>query len=259
MLPLIDTHVHLLAGLDDGPAHADEALAMARMLVAEGASAAAALAHQNDGYPNNDADRLRAATKALAEQLQTANIPLAVYPTGEVMLTADLVERLEAGTLLTVADRGQFLLVEMPHGAFVDVVPLAEALRPKGVRLIIAHAERYPELLHDDGLGERWIAAGCLIQFTAQRIAEPARSTDERAMKSWIRRGMVHLIGSDGHNLDWRPPRLKDGYERIVEWTGPAVADRIAHIWASAILEGRPVNAAPPHHPPRSWFSKLFG
>lgn len=259
MLPLIDTHVHLLAGLDDGPANADEALAMARMLVAEGASSAAALAHQNDCYPNNDADRLRAATKALADQLQTAGIPLAVYPTGEVMLTADLVERLEAGTLLTVADRGQFLLVEMPHGAFVDVVPLAEALRPKGVRLIIAHAERYPELLHDDGLGERWIAAGCLIQFTAQRIAEPTRATDERAMKSWIRRGMVHLIGSDGHNLDWRPPRLKDGYDRIVEWTGPAVADRIANIWASAIMEGRPVNAAPPHHPPRSWFSKLFG
>ena len=59
MTPLADTHVHLLAGLDDGPPTADVALAMCRMLVAEGARHATALAHQNHGYPHNSADRLR--------------------------------------------------------------------------------------------------------------------------------------------------------------------------------------------------------
>ena len=53
MTPLADTHVHLLAGLDDGPQTADEAVAMCRMLVAEGARHATALAHQNEHYPDN--------------------------------------------------------------------------------------------------------------------------------------------------------------------------------------------------------------
>ena len=40
MTPLADTHVHLLAGLDDGPPTEDEAVAMCRMLVSEGATLA---------------------------------------------------------------------------------------------------------------------------------------------------------------------------------------------------------------------------
>ena len=51
-MPLADTHVHLFAGRDDGPESADEAAAMAKMLVAEGVRFAAALAHQNPGYPS---------------------------------------------------------------------------------------------------------------------------------------------------------------------------------------------------------------
>ena len=57
MTPLADTHVHLLAGRDDGPRTMDEAVAMCRMLVAEGVRHATALAHQNDDYPENDADQ----------------------------------------------------------------------------------------------------------------------------------------------------------------------------------------------------------
>src|SRR5436305_13083685 len=107
MLPLIDTHVHLLAGRDDGPPTADEAVAMCRMLVAEGARTAAALAHQNPDYPDNTPAALRTATADLAAALAAEKIPLAVHPTGEVMLAADFPARLAAGDYLTVADRGR--------------------------------------------------------------------------------------------------------------------------------------------------------
>ena len=86
MIQLADTHVHLLAGLDDGPPDAAVALAMCRMLVAEGAGHATALAHQNLYYPDNTAERLRASAAALAATLATQKVPLAVHPTGEIML-----------------------------------------------------------------------------------------------------------------------------------------------------------------------------
>ena len=38
--------------------------------------------------------------------------------------------------------------------------------------LIIAHAERYPELLYDPARTARWIAAGCMIQATARALAD---------------------------------------------------------------------------------------
>lgn len=259
MLPLVDTHVHLLAGLDDGPGTMDEAVAMCRMLVAEGARAAAALAHQNDGYPDNLPPRLRQATDRLTAVLAAEQIPLAVRATGEVMATADLPDRLAQGRLLPIADRGQFLLVEMPHGLFVDLRPIATAVRPKGVRLIVAHAERYPELLHDPGLAEAWIAAGCLIQVTTTELADPPSAADGRAMRDWAKRGVIHLLGSDGHGLGRRPPRMRAGYEVLRKWVGPAVADRAGHILATAVFEGRPVNPPPPLPRPRTWFARLFG
>jgi protein-tyrosine phosphatase len=259
MLPLADTHVHLLAGLDDGPPTPDVALAMCRMLVAEGVRHATALAHQNDDYPDNTANRLRAAASGLAVELAAHNIPLTIYPTGEVMLSPTTFDDWRAGRLLSIGDRGQWLLIEMPHGMFVDALPLAESLRPLGVRIVVAHAERYPELLDDPALAAKWIAAGCLIQVTARALADPEDAWVEKALKRWVAGGFVHLLGSDGHGIDRRRPVLAAGFARLEEWAGRRAAERIACHLGVAVLQGLPVTVPPPKPPSRSWFTRLFG
>lgn len=259
MTPFADTHVHLLAGLDDGPPTADVALAMGRMLVSEGARHATALAHQNPGYPANDADRLRSAAAALSAALAEKKVPLAVYPTGEVMLSQNTLYEWRAGKLLSVGDHKQWLLVEMPHDGFLDAVPLAEALRPEGVRLIIAHAERYSELLDDLALTQRWIEAGCLIQVTARALAEPWEPGFETALKRWAKGGFIHLLGSDGHGIDRRRPVLAAGFGRLAQWVGRSHAARIAGTWGTAVLQGKPVTVPAPRPDGRTWFSRLFG
>lgn len=259
MTALADTHVHLLAGRDDGPLTLDEAIAMCRMLISEGARHATALAHQNPDYPDNSAEPLRAAAAELTSCLAARQIPLSVYPTGEVMLTPTTVEDWKAGKLLSVGDRGQWLLVEMPHDAFVDLLPIATTLRQFGVRPIVAHAERYPELLNDPARTAQWIEAGCLIQVTARALAEPWDPAMEQALKQWVTGGFVHLLGSDGHGIDRRRPQLAAGYSRLVKWAGRSAAERIASLWGVAVLQGLPVNVPPPQPPPRSWFTRLFG
>lgn len=259
MTPLVDTHVHLLAGIDDGPSTPDVALAMCRMLVNEGVHHATALAHQNEGYPDNSPGRLRNAATELKEQLQARQIPLAVYPTAEVMLSRTTFEDWRAGRLLTVADRGKWLLVEMPPGAFVDILPLAEMFRPFGVRLIIAHAERYGELLSEPALAARWISAGCLIQVTAQAIAEPWDAATEKGLKRWAQGGFIHLLGSDGHGINRRRPEMAAGYARLVSWVGRAQAERIGSAWGLAVFNSLPLDIPAPLAPSKSWFTRLFG
>jgi protein-tyrosine phosphatase len=259
MIPLADTHVHLLAGLDDGPPTADVALAMCRMLVSEGARHATALAHQNAGYPENTADRLRSSAAALTAMLAEQKIPLAVHPTGEVMLSPTTLDDWRAGRLLSLGDHRQWLLVEMPHGEFVDVLPLAEALRPEGVRLIIAHAERYDPLLSNLQLAQKWIEAGCLIQVTARALAEPWSPEFEADLKRWAKGGFIHLLGSDGHGIDRRRPALAAGFKRLAKWVGSSHAEQIASEWGRAVLEGKSVTVPVPRPEGRSWFSRLFG
>jgi protein-tyrosine phosphatase len=255
-MPLADTHVHLLAGLDDGPATPAEAVAMARMSVAEGAGHATALAHQNPDYPDNTPGRLRAAAADLAAELGRKKVPLAVYPTGEVMLGPTTAADWHAGKLLSVGDRGVYLLVEMPHRDFLDVRPLAAAVAP--VRLVIAHAERYPPLLFDPARSAAWVAAGCLLQVTTEALAAPWDDDMERGLRVWADAGLIHLIGSDGHGLDRRPPRLADGYRVLRKWAGRAAARRAGEEWGAAVLRGEALPVPLPT-PRRTWFTRLVG
>ena len=258
MMPLADVHVHLLAGLDDGPRTEDEALAMARMLVHEGARSATATAHQNDHYPENTPERILTATARLAELLKEKEIPLSVVPTGEIVLSDDLAERWQAGSLMSIGNTGKYLLVEMPYTHFLDFRPAAAALKPLGVRIVVAHAERYEQLLHDPELAVQWIEAGLLMQATAEALADPP-GNDGPMMKLWAQRGMFHLLGSDGHRFDRRKPELKAGYARLTKWIGAAAAERIGGIWGAAVLQGLPINPPAPKPAPKSWLANLFG
>jgi protein-tyrosine phosphatase len=229
---------------------------MCRALAAEGVAHATALAHQNWYYPANTADRLRAAAAELAGALAAKKVPLSVHPTGEVMLSARTLDEWRAGRLMSVGDHRRWLLVEMPHDGFVDALPLAAALQLEGVGLIVAHAERYPELLDDPGLACEWAAAGCLLQVTARALADPPDDHFEAALKRWAAGGLIHLLGSDGHGLDRRRPELAAGFRVLAKWAGRRAAGEIA-CRGVAVLCGEPVAA--PRPAGRVWFARLFG
>ena len=147
------------------------------------------------------------------------------------MLAPTTLDDWHAGKLLSVGDRKQWLLVEMPHGAFVDALPLAESLRAAGVRLIVAHAERYAELLDDLALSAKWIEAGCLIQVTARALAEPADAWTQKALQRWVTAASF-TCSVGRHCIDRRLPVLAGGFARLAEWAGRR-AERIACHWAS--------------------------
>jgi protein-tyrosine phosphatase len=259
MVSLVDIHCHLLAGLDDGPRTAEEALQMCRAAYAEGTRLIAATAHQNPRYPAVTPERIRQATQALRAQLREQRLPLTVFPCAEVMVQPDLETAWDNGELLSVADRGQFLLLEMPHGLVLDVRDLVARLAEQGVRVILAHPERSPDLLHGGGEVADLIRAGCLVQISASSLTRPRSPHDLRALRLWVRRGMVHLIGSDGHSPDRRPPELKAAYWKLVEWVGEARADQICSTNGLAVLSGVVPKIPVPLLPRSSWFARILG
>lgn len=257
MIPLVDIHVHLLAGLDDGPRTPDDAVAMCRMMAEQGVRHAAACAHQNDDYPDNSPDRIKEAAARLAEALQAADIPLKTYPCAEVMVGVDTLDRFGKGELLTVGDNRRYILIEMPHGLCVEVKWLVEEFLDRGVRPILGHAERSPELLHDPGRVEALISVGCLIQVSSKSITNPATKEDAVALKSWFKRRCVHLLGSDGHSVRRRPPNLGEAFHQVCRWVDPPTAEAIGSKNGIALLEGRPIQVPAPEPPRRKWFSWL--
>lgn len=258
MIPFVDVHCHLLAGYDDGPRTDDEALEMCRIAYAEGTRHVAAGAHQNDSWPDVTPARIRQGATRLAELLRQAGLPLNVFPSAEVMIHADIEAAWKNGELLSVADTGKYLLVELPHGLFMDLQEMVRNFVDMGVRPILAHPERLPELLHEPGQIERLVRAGCLVQVSSKSVTDPANRRDEKALKSWFERGVVHLLGSDGHSPRRRAPLMADAYKRIAEWADTSVADRVSSIHGLAIVQGLSLPITEPKPVQRSWFSRLF-
>jgi protein-tyrosine phosphatase len=258
MIPLVDMHCHLLAGVDDGPRTDEEALEMCRIAYTEGVRLCAALAHQNDRWsavtPKVIRDRVRQLTQTLREQA----LALSVFPCSEVMARPDLEAAWQRGELLSVADRGSYLLVEMPHNLFVDLCQIAKGLRRAGVRLILAHPERTPELLHDPGRIEQLIQTGCLVQVSSGSVTDPSTGEDCRALKSWFRRGVVHFMGSDGHSPRRRRPRMAAAYRQVARWASVACADRVFNTNAVAVVHGLPFEVLQPEPPSRRWFARFW-
>jgi protein-tyrosine phosphatase len=254
MLPLVDIHCHLLAGLDDGPRTLEDALGMCALARSEGVGMMSATAHQNEQWPAVTPERIRQATAQLRGALAAAGNSVAVFPCAEIMAAPETVAAWRAGSLLSVGDQGQYVLLEMPRGLFVDLGPLVRALRQAGVRVILAHPERERDLLHVPGLVEELIAEGCLVQVSSASVASPRRREDARALRQWFRRGLVHLLGSDGHSVKRRPPLMAAAYERIVQWVGAAVAERVGRTHGMAVLHGLPLRVPEPAPRVRRWW-----
>jgi protein-tyrosine phosphatase len=193
----------------------------------------------------------------LAENLKAHNTELTTYPCAEVMVGTETLNQLERGELLTVADNRRYILIEMPHGLCVEVKWMVEELLERGLRPILGHAERSPELLHDPGRVESLISVGCLVQVSSKSITDPASTEDASALKSWFRRRCVHLLGSDGHSVRRRPPHLAAAFHQVQRWVGAEAAETIASRNGIAVLQGRPIQVPAPEPLRRKWFSWL--
>ena len=254
MIPLVDLHCHLLAGMDDGPVTLDEAVLMCRIAYRDGTRAIAATAHMGPAWPGVTSARIRAKTRELTARLDDLRIPLSVYPSAELAVLDDLEAAWAHGDLFGVGGRTAYCLLEIPYQGFVDLRPLVDRLRSRGVRSIVAHPERYPELLYEPSAVADLMARGALMQVTASAIASPPDPQAALAIRRWVDAGMVHLVGSDGHSPGLRPPLMAAAYRQLAVWAGSERADRICGLHGLAVLEGRPLRLTPPRGN-RRWFS----
>jgi protein-tyrosine phosphatase len=257
MTPLVDLHCHLLAGVDDGPRTLDEAIAMCRIAWEQGTRVIAATAHINQQWPDSTPENIVAKTRQLAGRLREIRLPINVHPSAEVAVRPGLDSAWSRGELLGVAGRDSYVLIEMPWGVFVDIRDTITRLRARGVRAILAHPERHDELLHEPGAIETLIELGALVQVTSGGIAEPPDARFGAAIRRWVERGVIHLVGSDGHSIDRRPPEIASAYHRIAAWSGRESADRLCSLNGLAVIEGRPLRLPAPRPLGKRWSSFL--
>jgi len=239
---MIDLHCHILPGLDDGASDLDDSAGLALQALGDGIETVCASPHIRHDHTVEIAS-LPARVAAVEAELARRGIGVRVVVGGEVAQTE--VDALSDDDLRAVSlgGAGGWILLEPAPGPLDARLELSvERLKARGLRAIIAHPERHADA--DLELRLRTLAAqGCLIQWTAAFVADPAMA---EPIGRWARMGLVHLLGSDAHSSRFgRPLALADGFARLREALSPATVEWMAREAPAVILRGEAV-ARPP-------------
>lgn len=242
---VIDLHCHILPGLDDGADNLSVSLAMARASVDQGVEVVACTPHILAGLYHNSGPAIRRATLQLQAALDAEGIPLRLVTGADVHMCRNFVPGLQSGQLLTLADT-RYVLVEPPHHTappqledfFFDLVVA-------GYVPILTHPERLSWVPSRYETIKRLVRAGVWMQLTAGSL----NGTFGRSSLYWAQRmldeGIVHIVATDAHDAESRPPDLARGCECIERRVGGDEAQRLVLERPSGILKDDPPSRLP--------------
>ena len=201
---MIDFHTHVLPGLDDGAHDVDTAKTMLQMQLDQGVDTVLLTSHYygKKHSPSQFLEKRKEAFERLAPHIpQGVSVRLGaeVHFTG--INTPDYEE------LCHLAIEGtDYMLVELPFTTkwTNDLMErLSDFVYETGCTPIIAHVERYQEVLKNPAIVSELVNMGCLIQVNARAFSEKSEKNFAFAL---LKHGLVHCIGSDAHDAEHRLP-----------------------------------------------------
>ncbi len=237
-----DIHCHCLPGLDDGPATMSESLALCRRLAAEGIATVVATPHQLGRFEGcNESASVREAVHSLNESLRSSSVPLNVVPGGEVRVDERVCQLLRADKILTLADGGMYILLELPHQVFIDIEPLLTELASMGIHSVISHAEKIAALATQHQVLLRWLEHSAHLQITASSLLGDFGSEVQKVAWGFLTSGLATLVATDSHDINGRRPRMRDAFGRISTKLGEKIARLVCIENPSRVINGQDI------------------
>ncbi|SDS96998.1 protein-tyrosine phosphatase [Paenibacillaceae bacterium GAS479] len=220
---MIDIHTHILPGIDDGASHQEHLLELATAAVQEGITDIIATPHHANGVYWNPANEVRALLEQSQKLLDKQGLSLRLHAGQEIRVHGELLENLERGELLRLADT-PYMLLEMPTREIPqEMAELIYELTLLGVRPVIAHPERNMEALREPHRLEELIDLGAWTQVTTHSLLGLYGKNIEKGAWSMVKNGLIHLVSSDAHHAQRRGFKLSEAYTLIEARMGQAV------------------------------------
>lgn len=208
---MIDIHSHILFGVDDGPKNLYETLEMLQQAVDEGITEIISTSHSFHPQYNVPAKQVIEQIANIQEQLQLNEIPLKIHAGQEVRLVENIVQLLERGEILTLAN-SNYLLLELPSSTVPNYTRrIINLLQEQGITPIIAHPERNKAIAEKPSRLEILLREGAVAQITAGSLAGHFGSAIQKLSLDLVKANLVHTYGSDAHNVTTRPFLFDEG------------------------------------------------
>jgi len=137
----------------------------------------------------------------------------------------------------------RYVLLELSdYFLLPQVKDLIRKLREKNIVPVLSHPERIAMIQKNHKLLHELIQAGALSQVTAMSITGEFGKEIKKLTRTLIRKNLAHVIASDSHSKDRRPPILSQAVSEVADLIGSDKAELMVQGIPRAIIEGKEVS-----------------
>lgn len=240
---MIDIHHHLLFGLDDGAKDLKTSVAMAEMAAADGITHVVCTPHANAHY-NFDP----AVNQQELEQLRARTEGKLTLGLGcDFHLSFENIDDALKNPHKYTINQKNYLLVEFSDLSIPQqMTEVFHQFLVAGMQPIITHPERNLTIQKAPHRLDEWIAGGCLVQVTAASLTGRFGRSAEGFAHKLLQQNKIHFLATDAHNLESRPPRMKEAFEVVAQRYGKETAERLCVMNPRAAFFGEEFPVQPP-------------
>lgn len=234
---MIDTHSHILPGVDDGARDFEESIKIIRTLASEGISSIIATPHYVEGTDYvSSRETNEKIIKALRQKVSKEGILVQLKLWNEIYIDEGILELIEAGKVSLIS---KYLLVELPlSGEYPNYRDILLELIQNGYKVVLAHPERYASFQEDFSRILELSEMGVLMQCNLGSLVGKYGKKAEKTLKKMIKERLVFMFGTDSH----REP--KSGYfsgimKKLAKYYSDDELEQVLTKNSTKILKGR--------------------
>lgn len=235
---MIDIHMHLVPGVDDGAE--DEQMALLMLLRAKDQGIRTVFATPHSSAFDEDPEGTKEKFRQLQARAAQIFPEMQLYPGCEVYCETgrmqSVLSGLESGKYPTM-NGSRLVLMEFSQWVMPEnTTPCVEALVNAGYAPIIAHMERYQYLRGNMVLVDGFRELEAKIQINAYSLFEEMEDSTRKWAQQLVLERKVDFLGTDAHRTYHRPPSAQMGLKWLYENTASEYANAISRGNAQRLL-----------------------
>ena len=233
---MVDIHTHILPGVDDGARSWEIAVHMCHMAAQDGITHMVATPHANDEYFYE-----RPRLENLLQELSARVGPTLKFSLGcDFHFSYDNLAQFDAEPRQFMITGTHYLLVELSDFSVPPwVTARLQQLLDSGIQPIITHPERNVLLQGKPEQVYQWAQMGCPVQVTANSLTGRWGEKAGKTAQWLLRKEAVHIVASDCHNVEGRPPILSRASAVLEKNYGADIANALLTGNPLAVVEDR--------------------
>ena len=229
---MIDIHSHIVFDVDDGPKSIEDSKALLREAYNQGVRMIVSTSHRRKGMFETPEEKIATNFLKVREIAKEVADDLAIAYGAEIYYTPDVLEKLENKRIPTL-NNSRYALIEFSMNTpYRDIHRGLNNILMLGITPVIAHIERYDALENNEKRVRELIDMGCYTQVNSSHVLKPKLFGEtykfmKKRAQYFLERDLVHVIASDMHNLDSRPPYMEDARQIISKKYGRDKAEEL--------------------------------